>query len=194
MSTPASINPDLIRLVPTSARSAQRLYLEPTGAHQGMLDGAWWPRSRNPAVELPGLIMMIDGIRGRVLRLVLSATGWDERPRRLKVAGRTVILDYFGTQPASLLTAICVLSRADLLVIPPSTGRESAHAAMVHAIITGNRRTAAVTHPAKTRDTTPSSHFDARESEGGEVPEDLRFDLPGDGWAGVAAASQSWAS
>ena len=139
MSTRSPTSPDSLRLVAPSAKTAPRLRLEPTGSHQGMLDGAWWPRSRNPASELPSLILAIDGTRGQVLRLVLAATGWDERPRRVTVDGRAIIIDYFGSQPAALLTAVCVQSRVDLLVIPPTAGPVTAHAAMTHATTTGNR-------------------------------------------------------
>jgi len=104
-----------------------------------MLDGVWWPHSRNPASELPGLILAIDARCGQVLRLVLASTGWDERPRRVIVAGRAITIDYFGSQPAALLTAVCVRSRVDLLVIPPAAGPRAAHAAVVQAMSTGNR-------------------------------------------------------
>ncbi len=139
MSTRSPSILDSLRLVAPSAKTAPRLRLEPTGSHQGMLDGAWWPRSRNPANELPALILAIDGTRGQVLRLVLAATGWDERPRRVTVDGRAIIIDYFGSQPAALLTAVCAQSRVDLLVIPASAGSATAHAAMINATTTGNR-------------------------------------------------------
>jgi uncharacterized protein DUF5994 len=139
MSTRSPSYPDLLRLVPVSAQATPRLYLDPTGSHQSMLDGAWWPRSRNPALELPSLILAIDALRGNVLRLVLAATGWDERPRRVVVGERAISIDYFGSQPASLLTAFCVSSRADLLVIPPTAGFRTADAAMVNAMSAGNR-------------------------------------------------------
>jgi hypothetical protein len=104
-----------------------------------MFDGAWWPRSTNARAELPGLILTIDLIRGQVHRLVLAGTGWDHRTRRLTVNGRVIVVDYFASQPAMLLTAICARSRVDLLVIPPATSREAADAAMVYAMTTGNR-------------------------------------------------------
>src|SRR5918997_4581097 len=104
MSTRSPSDPDLMRLVPPSAKAMSRLYLDPTGSHQSMLDGAWWPQSRNPAIELPGLVLAIDAMRSEVSRLILAATGWDERPRRVIVAGRAITIDYFGSQPAALLT------------------------------------------------------------------------------------------
>lgn len=139
MSTRSPSYPDLLRLVPASAKTTPRLYLDPTGSRGSMLDGAWWPHSRNPASELPGLVLAIDAVRGEVLRLILAATGWDERPRRVIVGGRAITIDYFGSQPAALLTAVCVGSRVDLLVIPPTASQRAADAAMVHAMSTGNR-------------------------------------------------------
>jgi hypothetical protein len=142
MSSPAYMQSDFMRIVPASAKSVScRLHLEPTGNHQGMVDGSWWPRSRNARAELPGLILMIDAIRGQVHRLVLASTGWDDRPRTLTINGRVILLDYFGSQPATLLTAICARSRVDLLVVAPATGRDVADAAMIHATATGNRMT-----------------------------------------------------
>lgn len=140
MSSPAYFHTDFMSVVPDSAKSLScRLYLEPTGDHQGMLDGGWWPRSTNAHAELPGLVMMIDAIRGQVLRLVLAGTGWDDRPRTLTIDGRVIVLDYFESQPATLLTAFCVRSRVDLLVVPPATGRDAAEAAMISAMSAGNR-------------------------------------------------------
>ena len=140
MSSPAYFRSDFSRVIPDSAKSLNcRLYLEPTGAHQGMLDGGWWPRSTNAHAELPGLVLMIDAIRGQVLRLVLAGTGWADHPRRLTIDGRVILLDYFESQPATLLTAFCVHSRVDLLVVSPPTDREAAEAEMIYAMTTGNR-------------------------------------------------------
>lgn len=140
MSSPALVHSDFMRVVPDSAKSLGcRLYLEPTGSHQGMLDGGWWPRSTNARAELPGLVMMIEAIRGQVLRLVLAGTGWDDRPRALTIGGRVVVVDYFESQPVTLLTAFCASSRVDLLVVSPATGRAAAEAAMIYAMTAGNR-------------------------------------------------------
>lgn len=119
--------------------SAPRLRMEPTGARRTLLDGGWWPRSTDPVAELPGLVLAIDGLRGPVTRLVLSAHGWDSQPRRLRVADRVLRLGYFGSQPASLLTALCANGdRVDLLVVSPGTEPGTADAAMLLAATTGN--------------------------------------------------------
>jgi len=141
-----------------------------------MLDGAWWPKSRNPDAELPELILAIDGLRGQVIRLVLAATGWDERPRRIAVDGRTVSIEYFGSQPATLLTAICVRSRVDLLVIPPAAGHRVAHTAMLHALSDGNRVIAPrrATAPDASSEAWQAAWEVAQQAKGGELSHDPR--------------------
>jgi hypothetical protein len=106
--------------ISASAPSTPRLRLEPTGSRHALLDGGWWPHSTDPVAELPGLVLATDRLRGPVTRLVLSAAGWDEHPRRLGVTGRILRLGYFTSQPAALLTALCGHNgdRVDLLVVP----------------------------------------------------------------------------
>jgi hypothetical protein len=102
--------------VSVSAARPPRLRLEPTGSHRTLLDGGWWPRSVDPAAELPGLVLAIDKLRGPVTRLVLNAEAWDPHPRRLEVAGRIRRMGYFTSQPTALLTARCDNGqRVDLL-------------------------------------------------------------------------------
>ncbi|WP_285555930.1 DUF5994 family protein [Actinoplanes regularis] len=126
-------------IVSATPSSVPRLRLEPTGSRRTLLDGAWWPRSTDLVVELPGLILAIDKIRGPVTRLVLAASGWDSHPRRLSVHGRELRLGYFASQPLSLLTAICARNeRVDLLVVAPGTTSGTADAAMILAATTTN--------------------------------------------------------
>lgn len=121
------------------AASTPRLRLEPTGSSRTLLDGGWWPRSADPAAELPGLIMAIDKVRGPVTRLILSIDSWNPRPRRLTVAGRMVRLAYFTSQPTALLIASGDAGRVDLLVVPPDTAPPAAEAAMALAATASNR-------------------------------------------------------
>jgi hypothetical protein len=125
---------------PAAPPSTPRLMLEPAGSTRVLLDGGWWPRSTDPAAELPGLILALDEVRGRISRLILSIGGWDPRPRRLTVAGRLLRLGYFTSQPTALLIAICDNGgRVDLLVVPPHTARPTAEAAMALAATASNR-------------------------------------------------------
>jgi hypothetical protein len=125
---------------PQRAPAAPRLSLGTVLSHGTLLDGGWWPRSADPAAELPGLIAAIEDRCGRVTRLMLGPAGWEGRPRRLGAAGRTVKLGWFPGQPAGLLTAFCGSGgRVDLLVVPPGTAEKDALAAMDLAAQAANR-------------------------------------------------------
>jgi len=103
---------------PASTRPAPVL-LEPVQHHRLTLAGSWWPRSSDPVTELPLLLGALDGFRGPVVRLLLSAVGWKRRPHHVVVAGRRVGLGYFCDQPPTMLTAICADGAVySLLVVP----------------------------------------------------------------------------
>ena len=67
---------------------------------QGVVDGSWWPRTRDPAVELPALIAAVTDRLGMVDRIALNASAWDAHT--IRVIG-------------------CDSSHLDLLVTPPDT-------------------------------------------------------------------------
>ena len=122
-----------------------RLRLRPDHSGAALLDGGWWPRSADPAAELPGLILALDEWRGRITRVMLGAADWNaRRPRRIRVddpaGSRVVRLGWFASMPAGLLTAISANGeRTDLVTIPPSTGEQDAAAAMEQAAQAANR-------------------------------------------------------
>jgi Family of unknown function (DUF5994) len=124
--------------------AAARLRLQDTGAGYALLDGGWWPRSADPAAELPGLIAALDERHGRVARLMLGTADWDaSRPHRLFLGpdGRRVVkLGWFATMPGGLLTAFSARGdRTDLVTIPPDSGEQAATAALDQAARSGNR-------------------------------------------------------
>jgi hypothetical protein len=121
-----------------------RLRLQPDLSARTLLDGGWWPRSADPAAELPGLILAIDERHGPVTQIMLGSAGWHaSRPGRLRVDGpagsRTVRLGWYETMPAGLLTATAKAGRTDLLIVPPQTSEPAAWAAMDQAAQAGNR-------------------------------------------------------
>jgi hypothetical protein len=122
-----------------------RLRLRPDRSGFALLDGGWWPRSADPAAELPRLILALDEWRGRITRVMLGAADWNaSRPRRIRVDGpagtRVVRLGWFASMPAGLLTAISANGeRTDLVTIPPGTGEQDAATAMEQAAQAGNR-------------------------------------------------------
>ena len=159
--------------------SRPRLQLQPDLSARTLLDGGWWPRSADPAAELPGLVLAIEERHGPVTRIMLGGAGWDgRRPRRLRVDGpagsRVVRLGWFETMPAGLLIATARAGRTDLLTIPPRTREPEAWAAMEQAAQAGNRtRTpallAAITTGGPPADTTPDSiQLSTWEWEGGQ--------------------------
>jgi hypothetical protein len=135
--TPAPVSP--------APPAMLRLRLQPDGPDYTLLDGGWWPRSADPAAELPGLVLALDERHSPVSKIMLGMADWDSsRPRRLRVdgpAGRRVVrLGWFATMPAGLLTAIYADGhRTDLLVVPPEAGEQVAQAVMEQAAQAGNR-------------------------------------------------------
>ena len=121
-----------------------RLRMQEDRSGRGLLDGGWWPRSADPAAELPVLIPALDERHGRITRVMLGTADWnDSRPRRLYIdgpAGRRVVkLGWFDTMPGGLLTAISARGeRTDLVTIPPRSGELAASAAMRQAALAGN--------------------------------------------------------
>jgi hypothetical protein len=111
---------------------------------RGLLDGGWWPRSADPAAELPELIAALDERHGRITRLMLGTADWDaSRPRRISIddqAGRRVVkIGWFNTMPGGLLTAISARGdRTDLVTVPPGSSEQAAQAAMDQAAKAGN--------------------------------------------------------
>ncbi len=144
---------------PTPKPATLRLRLQPDHSGYALLDGGWWPRSADPAAELPGLILALDERHGPITRVMLGMADWNSsRPRRLQVYGpsgrRVVRLGWFATMPAGLLTATSRSGeRTDLLVVPSDTSEQDAWAAMDQAAQVGNRNhtpalLAAITRPA----------------------------------------------
>lgn len=106
-----------------STRPDLRLVFPPSPTAHGILDGSWWPRTRDPAAELPALIAAVTDRLGVVGRIALNADAWDTRPQRITTAGRQVVrLDWFGAWDAHRIRLVgCDSSHLDLLVIPPDT-------------------------------------------------------------------------
>ena len=91
----------------SSPGTAPRLWLESPAPARPVVRGCWWPRSTDPAVELPGLVLALDELCGPVVRVRLSAAGWSRRPHEVEVADRSVTVGYFSGQSTGLLTASC---------------------------------------------------------------------------------------
>jgi Family of unknown function (DUF5994) len=106
--------------------------MKPEAPPSGVVDGAWWPRSRDLADQLPALLVELWDRVGGVERVSYNLTTWPRAPRRMRVGGRLVRLGGYRMQdPLSLDLVSGVGGRiTTLLVVPVETGDEEAEAAL----------------------------------------------------------------
>jgi hypothetical protein len=93
------------------------------GSDDSAFDGAWWPRSRDLAEEVPELIAELERRGVRVERFTYALDAWLPVPRKLVVLGRVVRTGGFRSMDPQV---VCLSwaggnRRADLLVVPPET-------------------------------------------------------------------------
>jgi hypothetical protein len=164
-------------LSPSSAvlavRSAPRLSLNAVLDRRGTVDGAWWPRTRDAAAELPALISAVNQRLDRaVLRVGLYVDAWDHIPRRVPALGRRVSVGWFRSADPHVITlSIAGTAPITLLVIPPGTADGPAMAALALAAAgTVGIRPADILHPAVPEEGSLGRDSSASwENEGGRV-------------------------
>ncbi|MFD3941388.1 DUF5994 family protein [Streptomyces sp. NPDC058579] len=151
-----------------------RLALTPETSRTGLLDGAWWPRSRDLLVELPLLVDALERRWGRITRVIVNPTRWPVVPHKVRVAGHTVHVGWFTEQdPDKMILLSYTVRRCDLLVIPPETELTAAARLMTAAATPASGLTAGVlmSDEAATgrRMRDARSSEDAWETEGGSA-------------------------
>ena len=124
---------------------AARVSLKPASNHPGMVNGAWWPRSRDLVRELPPLIAVLDEAWGQVNRATVNVHMWPDVPKKVRTGTHTVRVGWFGAEQDP--HDICLLSyhrggRWDLLVIPPELDPDAAARLMAISAEVGNLQTA----------------------------------------------------
>jgi hypothetical protein len=107
-----------------TAANASSLPLRLNLGHQrisrAVLDGAWWPRSWDVAVELPPLVQALSKRYGRIRYVILNIAAWEGRVTRLAVADGVCRMGWFTSMSAALLVATTESGdQIDLLVVPP---------------------------------------------------------------------------
>ncbi|MER7128447.1 DUF5994 family protein [Streptosporangium saharense] len=114
------------------ADCAPRLSLQPMPDRRAVVDGAWWPRSRDAAAELPGLIAAVDQRLGlTTLRVGVHQDAWRHIPRRVPVRDRQVRVGWFRhTGPRVITLVFASAEPVVLLIIPPDTAADVAEAAL----------------------------------------------------------------
>ncbi|MCB5912194.1 DUF5994 family protein [Streptomyces pinistramenti] len=138
-----SDTPRAPQLLPDAVHQAVRpgtalLRLVTTHTREQVLDGAWWPRSRDIGAELPGLVAALTEHLGPVLRIGLDAAAWEELPTRLVIDDRVVHIDSFPVGDDTVLITRGDQDHFSLLVVPPHATPEAARAAMTRAVQAGN--------------------------------------------------------
>jgi hypothetical protein len=93
------------------------------GCGDGGFDGAWWPRTRDLAAEVPELIAELERRGIRVERFTYALDAWQPAPRKLVVLERVVRTGGFRSMDPQV---VCLSwaggnRRADLVVVPPET-------------------------------------------------------------------------
>ncbi|WP_406835081.1 DUF5994 family protein [Streptomyces sp. AHU1] len=114
------------------------LRLETTGSRQSLLDGAWWPRSRDVEREIPPLITALSEHLGPIARVGLDASAWNGIPTRLVVDDRVVHLDSFPVGDDTVLITRGDNDHFSLMVVPPDTMPEAARTVMARAVLADN--------------------------------------------------------
>ncbi|WJV47199.1 DUF5994 family protein [Streptomyces flavofungini] len=129
----ASITPTHTDVPSPSSSAARVASTSPTG--RGLLDGAWRPRSRDPAVEVPALMDVLDPLWGRITRVAVNPTLWPVVPRKVTVRDRVLKVGWFAPEldPHKALLLFYGTGCFDLSVIPPETAAASAARLMAAA-------------------------------------------------------------
>ncbi|SEE23039.1 DUF5994 family protein [Streptomyces sp. Ag109_O5-10] len=115
--------------------SPLRLTLAPAGAPPALIDGVWWPRSRNLTEQLPALVECLDPLWGRITRIAVSRTFWPVIPGEVPAHGHMVRVGWSnsGQDPHKLLLLSYTFGCWSLLVVPPETGPATAARLMATA-------------------------------------------------------------
>ncbi|WP_264081191.1 DUF5994 family protein [Streptomyces spectabilis] len=114
-----------------------------TSRRDGTFDGAWWPRSRNLAAQLPGLIRALTDKLGAVTRIGLDAGAWDVHLHSMAVDGHLVRIDWSEVEDHTMLVTRGQQDIFSFLMLPPHADGTAAHAAMTLAVRDGNSASAA---------------------------------------------------
>jgi hypothetical protein len=127
---------------PTPPQHTPRLRLKPQAPHCGYVDGAWWPHSDDLTTELPDLLAVLSVRLGRIDRVLYKLNDWAKAPTKLATGGRAVRLDGYRLEPPNTIEVLGLnRNRIVLLVVPPHTDPDRAHATLMAAAAPDNDST-----------------------------------------------------
>jgi Family of unknown function (DUF5994) len=155
----------------TPPEHTPRLRLKPKAPPTGYVDGAWWPRSDDLTAELPDLLAVLSVRLGPIDRVLYKLNDWAKAPAKLATGGRAVRLDGYRLQPPNTVEVLGLnRNRIVLLVVPPHTDPDHAHATMAAAGRSNDSTVDAVlmaSEPDRETDIQTAAAQERWESEGG---------------------------
>lgn len=130
---------------------------------RGRLDGAWWPQSRDLAVELADLVDHFPKPAGRVVRALFSPPDWDPAPRLIPVAGGFVEVASFAGDDTHLVDlGMSGHGVIHVLVVPPAFTAGQGAEALLAGATAGNAHSAGdlLDEVTNQLDVDPHDHWD----------------------------------
>jgi|ERR1700757_1768289 len=119
-----------------------RLRLKPKAPPTGYVDGAWWPWSDDLTLEIPDLLAVLSVRLGVIDCVIYNPNEWAAAPSRFATGGRRVRLGWFRDLPRNTVEVVGLNgTRVILLVVPPHTDPDDAHATMMAAAAPNNAAT-----------------------------------------------------
>lgn len=116
--------------VATPIRSEVRLRVKQNTSARGHVDGGWWPRSRQPEVEFPGLVLAMSSWVGPVRRVDYHVDDWNPTSHELTVEDWLVGLTGLSTLQRNTVV-VAGTRQMSLLVVPPETPGDLARAVLI---------------------------------------------------------------
>lgn len=124
---------------PTPPDFTPRLRLKPKAPVTGYVDGAWWPHSDDLTKELPDLLAVLSVRLKAIDRVLYNLSEWSKAPAKLATGGHNVRLDGYRLQPTNTLELLGrERNKILLLIVPPETDPDQAHATMMTAAAPNN--------------------------------------------------------
>jgi hypothetical protein len=116
------------RLLPSPPGGAARISFRQPVSELGVVDAAWWPRSRELRAELPSLLDVLWTACRDVDRVGYNLPFWEPVPRRMRVNDRLVRLRGYRSKGPALLTLSDSSGRehVDILVVAPEADADFA--------------------------------------------------------------------
>ena len=128
---------------PRSTPRGVRLRLKSARQSRGVVQGAWWPRSREMTTELPALLAALSPRLGEIDQVLYDENDWASAPTSVGFGGREVILDCSSGRPTHAVSMVGArFGRLVLLVVPPFTNPNRAYTTVMAAADPDNGSTA----------------------------------------------------